>query len=378
MMNKYPSPLLVFGAGCIGRGFLGELATREERPLIFINADPEKTQRLRRAGQYKVRRVGRKETTTLVTGYEVLNIADEKGISGALGRCGMIATAVGGDNLVGVAAVLGPLLKEPNRRLAVLLCENMRGADRYLRDALIAAGADPEAFFCEVISVEPMFIPAHDSLDIMGEAIETGLIERRSVERLDNPLAGLQIVQSLEPYYARKLFTNNAGHALLAYEGYLTGKTLLCDAMDKPEIRRRLEDMLKVSVEMLHREYALGREELREHTANLMRWRFPNRDLADTIRRVARDPLRKLGPDERLVGLLRRLIKHELPIGPVCDTIAAALHYQDPANAEARRMHRQIDSEGPGTILEEYCGILPEEKAFPRILDARARIRERR
>jgi mannitol-1-phosphate 5-dehydrogenase len=119
---------------------------------------------------------------------------------------------------------------------------------------------------------------------------------------------------------------------------------------------------------MLAREFGMGHDALNAHLDRLVNVRFANRALADTVERVARQPLRKLGPNERLVGLLRRLEKHGLPPEPLLPTIAAALHYYDPADAECRRMRRMVSAGGPVRVLAETCKMDPGEPAFHRCL----------
>ena len=86
--------------------------------------------------------------------------------------------------------------------------------------------------------------------------------------------------------------------------------------------------------------------------------------MIDSIERVARDPLRKLSPDERLIGLLRKLEKHNLSIKPVCRTIAATLFYKDYSNDESVRMQKKITEEGYASIFTDVCGLNREEQAY--------------
>jgi mannitol-1-phosphate 5-dehydrogenase len=126
-------------------------------------------------------------------------------------------------------------------------------------------------------------------------------------------------------------------------------------------VHGRLEAVLDAAAEMLTREYGTDRSELDEHIRTLLQFRYPNPELADTIRRVGRDPLRKLASDERLVGLLRSLDRHGLPVLPVCRTIAAALSYRDPGDEESMRLQRDIENEGVGTVLSRVCGLVADE-----------------
>jgi len=376
--------IVVFGAGAIGRGLLGELAARANVPVTFVEAVPELATQLAAAGRYSVRLVGREESETVVTNYRVLTPADQPAMAVALRDCAFAATAVGGQNLGAVADLVNAALPARATPLRIVVCENWPNADGVLREALrqrcsggsvsrrdgtTALDTSAATAICIPSSVERMVQRAPGTaLDLIGESIETAWVQARL------PLPGLNTCADVTPYYARKLYTNNAGHALLAYEGFLAGHETLCAAVADPAIRARLEELLAVAARMLEREYGLAAAELREHVDCLVRYRFANVALADRVERVARQPLRKLGPQERLVGLLRKLEKHRLPIAPVCRTIGAALHYFHEADSESARLREW----GAERVLVEVCGLPPGEEAYRLCRAAWQEIEDRR
>lgn len=366
MQSKY---ITVFGAGCIGRGLLGQLAARAGVGVSFVEAVPEYAEKLAKAGSYTVRLVGRETVETVVGDYRMLTTDREHDIADALEGCAFAATAVGGPHLGSVAELIAPALRRRSPPLHLLVCENLPHADRVLADALREAGATDGSFSCVPVSVERMVRAAPDSLDLIGEAMESLYYDVTAWRGNRPEIPGLIAKDDLAPYYARKIFTNNAGHAVLAYEGYLAGYDALCDAHDDPAIRARVEALLQPSADMLALEFGLDRGELAEHVDTLLRYRFANRALGDTVRRVARNPLRKLGPEERLAGLLKRLQKHDLAIDPVCRAIAAAMHYRDPDDPECAQLEMMIREGGPETVLEKVAEIPPASKAFALCLE---------
>jgi mannitol-1-phosphate 5-dehydrogenase len=108
----------------------------------------------------------------------------------------------------------------------------------------------------------------------------------------------------------------------------------------------------------------MAEPELAEHIDCLLRHRFANAALADRVERVAREPLRKLAPQERLIGLLRKLEKHRLSLQPVCRTVAAALGYYDPNDEESRRLQELVRHEGAGSVLTQICHLTPDEEGY--------------
>jgi len=79
------------------------------------------------------------------------------------------------------------------------------------------------------------------------------------------------------------------------YFGYLSDYHFLYEALEIPEIRKNLTELLNVAKQCLIGSFGLDETGLQGHLDELMNRRFPNQDLADTVQRVARNPLRKLG-----------------------------------------------------------------------------------
>jgi mannitol-1-phosphate 5-dehydrogenase len=355
---------MIFGAGCIGRGLLGELAANAGWRIVFVESNGETAARLVEAKGYLVKLVGRCPSVTQVTDYTVLTPHPAEHTVRAVQSCAMAATAVGGEHLPEVAELIAPALSARRAPLNILVCENWPHADQVLSDTLSDRGVPTDRFSCVPCSVERMVRSDPASLDLCAESCESVYVDVSHWKGAKPGIAGLNECEDVAPFYARKLFTNNSGHSVLAYEGFLAGHELLCEAMRDDGIQARLRALLTPATEMLCREYAMERKELAVHVECLIRHRFANSGLADRVERVARQPLRKLGPSERLVGLLRLLQRHKLPLQPICRTIAAALHYDHPDDTECARMKQIISKGGPGQVLSEICDIRPEEDCY--------------
>lgn len=353
--------IVVFGAGNIGRGLLGDLAARAGRRTVLVEADGALAGRLTAAGRYRVRLVGRDPSDGTVTDYTVLTPGEPQKIATALARCDFAATAVGGANLAALAGLLRDGIGKRARLLNILVCENWPRADKVLAGTLADLHVPPQRYACVPCSVERMVRRDRDSLDLVGESGESLLVDGAKWNGDRPDIGDMIFCDDLTPFYARKLYMNNAGHAVLAYAGALAGYRLLYRALENECIRRQLTRLLDAAGAMLVRHYGMDRGRLEAHVAQLLTHRFANKDLADTVARTARQPLRKLGPADRLVGLLRLLERNGLPTEPVSRTIGAALHYNDPNDAECGQMRQMIAAGGPGKVLTEICGMAPGE-----------------
>ena len=405
MYGPTPQDVLIFGAGNIGRGVVAaRVAAVGFRPVLVVSHDTLRLD-LARTGVYTVHLVGGAEgdSEVRVSDFAVLSTGDTTAIDQAVTACGFAAVSVGGHNLHRVAPLLAPGLARRDGALRILVCENMPGADRALIEHLTEHGVAPGArrtgdshrfrsmrfdlsrrsdteiggchrFSAVRTSVEPMFRPADQGVDIIGEADLPVFVNR--TDWGDDPpvIPGLEFVEDVEPYYARKLFTNNAGHAHIAYLGAWAGYSLVHEAAVDPRIALPLRTMLEAAADALSSRFGLPAPDLAAHIDHLLCVRYVSTRFCDTIARLARDPLRKLAPGERLIGLLRLLESCGMPSDSVCPAIAAALRYRSADDPSAPRMAEMIAEGGPGQVLTEVCGLQPSEPAYVRTLALHAEL----
>jgi len=366
-----PHGIAIVGAGNIGRGLLAPLVADSGRRPVFIEADPVRVRELRNVGAYRLRLVGGElDATRLFRGFGVLHVSELDAVADLIGRCEFAATAAGGRVLGAVASLLAPGLHGRTEPLNILVCENWPRAGAVLTEALVALGVPRTRFACVPCSVERMVRGEQGTLDLVGEAEETLYAQRTSWIGPGPAVPALLWCEDVLPYYKRKLFTNNAGHAALAYLGARRGLRYIHEALEVQTIRACVSNMLDLASEALAREYGLERRGLTVHVQRLLRRRFADRDFADPIQRVARDPLRKLGPEERLVGLLGLLRKHGLPTAPVSTAIGAALGYTSPGDAESRRLQKTVREQGLPAVVARVVGVSRTDPVFREVLAA--------
>jgi len=369
--------VVIFGAGAVGRGFIARLLSAKGLTPVFVENDAKLARRLNEVNGYIVHVTGATKKDCHVSGYKVLTPEQGGEISKALVDCLFMATAVGGQNLETVAQVVtSGLAYASNRRntpLNILLCENWPDAEKVLAAALLKAGCDEDNFACVRCSVERMVRVGENKLDLIAEDGQPLYVDRLTWKgRHDDAVCGidgLTFTDNIEAIYARKLFTSNAGGAALAYFGFLSDCRFLYEALEIPEIRKNLTELLNVAKQCLIVSFGLDEAGLERHLDELMNRRFPNRNLADTVQRVARNPIRKLGSQERLAGLAHLLRRYALSTEPVSRVIGSALHYRDPTDPESLELGRIIAQKGAGAVLEDVCGFERQVKCFEECLE---------
>jgi mannitol-1-phosphate 5-dehydrogenase len=143
----------------------------------------------------------------------------------------------------------------------------------------------------------------------------------------------------LLPFEEAKLYGHNATHALAAYVGAMRGVERIADLRKYPDLFGFLRAaFIQESGEALVRKHA-GKDPLfthagyREYADDLLT-RMVNPFLHDSVERVGRDPQRKLGWDDRLVGTLRVALQQGIKPSRYAFGTAAALAVLDPNTLE--------------------------------------------
>ncbi len=374
-----------FGAGNIGRGFTAHLFHESGYEVVFVEAVPAIVEEINRRKKYTIHVVDNGEDVE-ITNIRAVHSEDVQQVAQEVARADIACTAVGVHALKQIAPLLaqGIALRSQHPEalpLNILICENQIDADQMLYEEVLRylpaemrAYVDSHVGFvlCVVSRMVPVMTPEErraDPLAIKVEAYKRLPVNARAIKGEIPSIVGLEPVQNFAGYVERKLFVHNAAHATLGYLGWLRGYTYVYEAMKDQWIRSLLDEAMQAVSEVLVRKHGFTHDEMREHVQDLYR-RFENAALGDTVARVARDPERKLRPDDRLVGAARLLQEHGVDPKPFCTVIAAALLYDNPEDESAVALQKRIEEEGVSTVLEKLTGITPDMPMHQCILDA--------
>ncbi|MCK6066730.1 MULTISPECIES: mannitol-1-phosphate 5-dehydrogenase [Microbacterium] len=366
-----------FGAGNIGRGFVGLLLHQGGYDLVFADVSEPLVDAINAASEYTVHEVGEGGVDTVVTGFRAINSAtDAPALVEAIASADIVTTAVGPTILRFVAPhiVAGLGLRDPAAApLKVMACENAIGATDTLREEMAAAAGDA----WDAVSARAVFantavdriVPAQEpggGIDVTVEPFYEWAIERGPFGDEPPHIPGAHFVDDLAPYIERKLFTVNTGHAATAYFGAAAGIERISDALAEPAIAGKVDAALRETSELLIRKHDLDPAAQHEYRETILR-RFRNPALPDTVWRVGRQPLRKLSRHERFVGPAAEAIEHGLPVDALVAAMAAALAFDDPEDAQAVDMQRMLRELPAAEFTEAVTGLEPQHPLFPRI-----------
>ncbi|MHB9031641.1 MAG: mannitol dehydrogenase family protein [Anaerolineae bacterium] len=369
---------IMFGAGNIGRGFLGQLFSESGYFVTFIDIDDPLISALRDNGGYTLRLVNNANTVgTRITPVSGILSGDKAQVVAAISQASIGATAVGARALpfiaptvaIGITARMNAGMNDP---LNLIICENLKGAAAYFRglvsehlDAPAKAYMDTHIGFVDTVIGRmvpelPPELKAQDRTMVIAEPYKELPVDSAGFVGPIPHIVGMEAHDNFGLFTARKLYLHNAGHAVLAYLGYLRKYNLGYEALEDSEIRPILEAALDESLLGIVRQYGADEHWLRAHVADLIE-RFANRVLADPVLRLGRDPLRKLAPNDRLVGAARVAeTTGQVPVN-LAWGIAAGLRFDAPGDDKAAELQGRISKEGINAVLLDVCGIRADE-----------------
>lgn len=364
-----------FGAGNIGRGFLGQLFYESGYATTFIEVRDDVVEALNARGGYPLREVDNAGSRTrLIGNVRAIHGRDARAVAEAVARADIVATAVGAPILDRIA---NPLAQGLALRfsegvaaapLDIIVCENLNHAGPFLREK-VRARLDPlyhtrlddrvgfvEASIGRMVPVMSDAARAEDPLLIEVEPYCVLPVDAAAFRGPIPAIAHLAPRSHFQAIVERKLFVHNMGHAVTGYLGHLRGHGAIWQAIADPKVRAVVVAAMGETCEALARAHGDDRGELLEHANDLID-RFGNRALGDQVARVARDPLRKLGREDRLVGAMRRCLDHGVSPEHVALGAAAALRYDAPDDPAASEVRALVGSLGPRAALRTIAGL---------------------
>jgi mannitol-1-phosphate 5-dehydrogenase len=377
----------MFGAGNVGRGFVGQLFSESGYEVTFVDIDLPLLDALNARHAYTIRLVDNDLSQEVRVGpVRALHADDREAVVEAVSRAEMMATAVGARALAFVAPNIAAGVQRRmdagvETPLNCIVCENLKGAAEVLRD-MVETHLDPAArayleahvgFVDTVIGrMVPPLTPEMREQDpslIVVEPYKELPVDRRGFA---GPIPAIQSMEAhdrFEVFTARKLYVHNCGHAVLAYLGYLAGHTYGYEALADPQIDATLQAAWDESIAGQVARYGVEASWLRAHARDLQR-RFANRALGDTVFRLGRDPVRKLAPADRLVAPARLAEAAGVPPRALAEVIAAALCFDPPEDPVAVELQVRLAEKGVDAVLAEVCQI---QRTEPLAASIRAR-----
>jgi mannitol-1-phosphate 5-dehydrogenase len=373
-MAEQKGPLAVhFGAGNIGRGFIGALLQDAGYFVVFADVNQPLIDSMNALGKYRVRELDGQRQTHHYTNFTALNsVADQALLLDYIAQADVVTASVGAAVLARIAPVIEAGLKLRTRpeKLIVMACENALRASEQIREAFQDEHLGYErAVFCNtaVDRIVPMQASGTEP-DVAVESFSEWIIDISPLGDRHFEIAGAKTVGDLEPYIERKLFTVNTAHLSAAYLGQQAGHTTIIEALNDPVVRSATEAALLETSAVLIRKHALDAKEHAEYVKKTM-LRISNPAVDDEIVRVGRDPIRKLSKSERLIGPAAYFATHIGRPDALLKVIDAALSFSSPEDPAAIHLRQSLAALSAQEFALEICGITRADALSPLLED---------
>lgn len=359
---------VMYGAGNIGRGFIGKVFSDSGYKVCFIDIDKKLIDAFNKDKEYYVKIVADDfERLEKVKNVYAVDANSDQAVQ-EIAECDIMATSVGVNALPyivdNIAKGIRMRMSMGSRPLDIILAENLIDVDARMRQMIYEKlnpeeqkWADQHLGLVEasigrmvpplteeereksplLIAVEPYSELPVDSLGFKGPIPD---------------LVGLKPFTPFDFYIKRKLFLHNMGHAICAYLGWEKQYQYISEAIRDQVIYKKTKSAMELIVQALAKEYPqIPVKEIEANKDDLL-YRFHNRALKDTIERVAKDPIRKLQPNDRLVGAARYCLDSGIRPDEIVEGIAAALKYDNPNDPAAVKIQDDISKFGMDYVLE--------------------------
>ena len=303
---------VMFGAGNIGRGFIGALLERSGWHVTFADVAEPILEAINTQKHYTVHILDQ-----VCNNLEIENISAVSSIGDdivpAITAADLVTTAVGPLVIpriaktiaAGIQARMNAGIKTP---MNIICCENgIRITSKLKADVLPLLNEEENAYADEYIGFVDCAVdricpkPAFDSiLDAAVEEYTEWDVERSAWKGELIEIVGMTYVDNLMACLERKLFTLNSGHAICAYLGSLKGYTTILESIQDPAIGNAVHAAMRESGEGLIKEFSFDPNAHHAYVERIFK-RFQNPHLKDEVDRVGREPIRKLSPADRLI-----------------------------------------------------------------------------
>ena len=333
---------VIYGAGNIGRGFIGQLFSRANCKVTFIDIAENIVNALKEKGAYPVRFLSNEKTEEiLITGVTAVNGADSQEVIDCIAEADIIATAVGVRALPSIAPLIAGGLKKRFQisaaALNIIICENLLDADKYLSDLIKKNLDDREIKLLEeyvgfvetsIGRMVPLQTPQMQEGNILRICTEKYAfipVNRDAFKGEIPKIEGIIPFSNFDFLTQRKIYIHNMGHALCGYLGLLLGETYISDTAARADVLLIVQNAMFESAAALNRKFKVELQDIIDHVRDLL-LRFNNRSLKDTCRRVGSDIERKLGNTDRFIGAINCCLEQGVTPAFISIGAAAALY----------------------------------------------------
>lgn len=370
-----------FGAGNIGRGFIGAVLEQAGYHVVFADVNQTVIDKINEDKRYTVHIMDVECRDLVIENISAVNSTTDA-VVGEIVKSDILTTAVGVGILPriapaiarGIVARMEAGIEEP---LNIIACENAVRASSQLREHVTALLTDEQKEYCGKwvgfpdCSVDRIVPPvrSENPIDVVVEAYYEWNVEQKAFVGGAPHIEGMNLADNLTAYIERKLFTLNTGHAITAYLGSLRGIPTIDKSIADEQISTIVRGAMQESGLGLIHKFGFDHDAHFKYIEKII-GRFRNPYLNDDVTRVGREPLRKLSASDRLIKPLLTAREYGVETPNLLLGIGAALRYDNPEDAQSVKMQAEIAEKGIRSAAAGFTGLNEDNPVLDEIVKA--------
>lgn len=369
-----------FGAGKIGRGFIADLIHETGYEITFVDVNEKLNEELNKYHNYYLYLIEDDYKRKEIDHVSALSpITQPEEVTAAIVEADLVTTAVLADNFPKIAGSLAQGLKarlEAGKdRVNVIPCENALFCGDMLKEEIIKTGIITEEELDQIAAVPNTAVDrmvfgtdrdGRDGIEI-GKDYELAIEVDKLTDPQNPPIQGPEYTDNLKKYLERKLYTINGGHAWSGYIAHLMGYDIIQDYFAKEEnVEMTRSVMLEIGV-LLEKKHGFTHQQMADYVDFALN-RFLTPGVTDTVARISRAPIRKLGHEDRLVGPAVQCEERGLENGLILKGIAAVFMFDVKEDEQSVELLDYVKEHGIEEAVAHFTGIEKGTRIFDEII----------
>lgn len=362
-----------FGAGNIGRGFIGEILAKNGFSIEFVDINETIIDALMSRKGYTIELA--EESKQQIQVANVTGINNQKNpeaVVESVATSQIVTTAIGPNILPFIAELIAKGIQkrkanQVTEKLDVIACENMIGGSQFLFEKVKAYLTQEDLDYVNQYVGFPnaavdRIVPIQhheDPLFVSVEPFSEWVVDKTQMKNPELVLSDVEYVDDLEPYIERKLFSVNTGHASVAYTGASLGYQTIDEAIADEKVLTTLENVLKETGSLLIAKWQFDPQVHQAYAQKIVA-RFKNPYISDAITRVARTPIRKLGYDERFIRPIRELHDRNLSYQQLLTVVGLIFNYCDEKDEQSVELQKMLQNESLEAVVRKVTQLTDE------------------
>ncbi|WP_295296465.1 hypothetical protein [uncultured Brachyspira sp.] len=355
--------VLHFGAGNIGRGLIGYILNKSGYEIYFVDVNTEIINNINNDHFYYVKTISG-NLFKVDNVYALNSKTDNEKIIDLFLNIDLITTSVGANNLKFIVPILidgikNRIEKLNNKKIDIIANENIINASSILKKELeniekIYNLDKYVGFVNSAIDRQSLStIYENKNIPLVEDYYEWIINKNEIINESTFNIKDAIYVDNMDYYIERKLYCVNSSHAATAYMGYLYNLRYMKDAFDIDEILEFRKNFFDEIAQYFIIKYNANMEELNKYFEKVT-IRHSNKNIKDEIARVGRDPIRKLGLNERFVAPYVKLFELDKANKYFARAIAAAFCFYNEDDNDSKLIREDIKTIGITDSIKKY------------------------